>query len=100
MITTIDNPYDPFDQYEDWVRYDLMNNYNTPALLARIARVSDAFSDKEEMDEQERAIDEIIKYDPLGIYVKVTKDVKEDDIDYEEHYKKIRKELGDLYDIL
>ena len=39
--------------------------------LARIARTSDQLSDAENEQEMERAIDDIVKYDPLGIYKKV-----------------------------
>jgi len=44
--------------------------YNSCAYLARIARISDQLSDAENEQELERAIDDIVKYDPLGIYKK------------------------------
>lgn len=72
-ITTIDNPYDPFDQFDLWYLYDVEKGYNTCQYLARIAQTSDQLSEKENNEEIDKAIDEIIKYNPLGIYKKVTK---------------------------
>ena len=70
-ITTIDNPYDPIDQFDSWLLFDKQNGYNTCEYLARVARTSDQFSDKENDEEVERAIDEIIKYDFMNIYKKI-----------------------------
>ncbi len=93
MLTTFDNPYDPFDQYEDWLQFDLEAGYSTNSYLARIAMLSESLSDKETCDEIERAIDEIIKYDFRNIYKKVKKDVKEDDRNYEKETKLLEEQL-------
>jgi hypothetical protein len=74
-ITTIDNPYDPFTQFTEWFNFDVTNGYNSCGLLARIAKTSDAFSTKENADEIEAAIDEIVANDFLGIYKKVKRKV-------------------------
>ena len=70
-ITTIDNPYDPQVDFEQWYMWDVTNGYNTCALLGRIAKTSEQLSDEENEIESERAIDEIIKYDFQNIYKKV-----------------------------
>lgn len=70
-LTTVDNPYDPFTQTEAWYRFDEDKGYHSCSYLARIARTSDQLSDAENEREIERAIDDIIKYDPTGIYKKV-----------------------------
>lgn len=70
-ITTKDNPYDPFTQFRDWLLFDESHNYCTCSYLARICNCSDLLSDEENNLEKERAIDEIIKYDFMGIYKKV-----------------------------
>ena len=75
MLTTVDNPFDPFDQFDSWFQFDSDKGYNSCSYLARIARTSDQLSDDENNDEIERAIDEIIKYDFMNIYRKVTKKV-------------------------
>ena len=72
MLTTCDNPYDPFTQYECWFKYDVMSGHDSCSLLARFAQTSDTLSDQENDLEIERAINEIIKYDPLNIYKKVS----------------------------
>ena len=93
MLTTFDNPYDPFDQYDDWLQFDLEAGYSTNSYLARIAMLSESLSDKEVADEIERAIDEIIKYDFRNIYKKVKRNVEEDDRNYEEETKLLEKQL-------
>ena len=75
MLTTIDNPFDPFNDYDNWLRYDEEKGYNTCGYLARIAKVTDNMSLKEEDREIERACDEIIDLNPLGIYRKVKKEI-------------------------
>lgn len=72
-LTTVDNPYDPFEQFDSWFLFDVEKGYNTCAYLGRIARLSDQLSKEENDKEVERAIDEIIKYDFMNIYKKVKK---------------------------
>ena len=79
MLTTFDNPYDPFDDFDSWWMFDVEKGYNTCGKIARIARSSEEFSVTEDKEETERAIDEIINYDFLNIYKKVTRDVVYDD---------------------
>lgn len=73
-LTTFDNPYDPFDQFDQWLNFDLDKGYNSCGYLDRIARTSDQLSEEENDQEIERAIDEIIKYDFMNIYKKVKRD--------------------------
>ncbi len=75
MLTTVDNPFDPFEQFDSWFLFDVEKGYNSCAYLGRIARTSDQLSDEENDEEVERAIDEIIKYDFMNIYKKVKKQV-------------------------
>lgn len=73
MLTTIDNPFDPFTEYDDWYRYDIDMGYHTCAYLARIANTSHELSDADEEVEINNAIDEIVRLNVLGIYKKVSK---------------------------
>lgn len=73
MLTTFDNPYNPFEQFTSWFLFDVEKGYNTCSYLGRIARTSDQLSEEENDLEIERAIDEIIKYDFRNIYKKVTR---------------------------
>ena len=71
MLTTSDNPYDPFEQFDAWYMYDMEKGYSTCSYLDRIARTSNQLSDEENEKEIERAIDEIIRFDFQNIYKKV-----------------------------
>ena len=71
MLTTIDNPFNPFDDFTSWFMYDVESGYNTCGYLARIAKTSDQLTEKENDEEIERAIDEIISHDFMNIYVKL-----------------------------
>lgn len=73
-ITTFDNPYDPFKEFESWFMFDVEKGYNTCSYLARIVDITDSMSEQEENAEVERAIDEIIKYDFMNMYKKVKKE--------------------------
>lgn len=73
MLTTIDNPYNPFTQFEEWYAYDTQKGYHTCNYLARIAKSSNELSDEDQSSEILHAIDEIVKYNILGIYKKVSK---------------------------
>ena len=80
-LTTYDNPFNPFDNFQEWFSFDTEMGYNSCSLLMRIANVTDDMSDTEETLEIERAIDQIIKYDFLGIYEKVAKELNIPDDD-------------------
>lgn len=73
MLTTIDNPYNPFTQYDEWLAYDEQMGYYTNSYLARIAKGSYDLSDIDNDRAQEAAIDEIVELNLLGIYLKVTR---------------------------
>lgn len=77
MLTTTDNPFDPFTQYDEWYSFDSRHGYHTPELLARVAIVSDEVSDVDESLEIEEAIDEIVEAIDTGLYKKVSKETKE-----------------------
>lgn len=74
MLTTIDNPYDPFSQFDNWYAYDQAADYHTTALLGRIVIMSDELSESDENQAVEDAIDEIVRENPLGLYRKVVDD--------------------------
>jgi hypothetical protein len=73
MLTTTDNPYNPFTNYDEWWQYDTSMGYHTAAFLARIAKVSNDLSDADQELAIEQAIDEIVRENVLGIYKKAVK---------------------------
>lgn len=71
MLSTFDNPFNPFNQFEKWLMFDIEKGYNSCSYLGKIAKTSEQLTEDENNQEIERAIDEIIKYDFMNIYKKV-----------------------------
>jgi len=74
MLTTVDNPFNPFTQFDEWYQFDRAAGYNTPSFLARIVNTSDDLSEADQSLAIEEAIDEIVTENVLGIYRKVAVD--------------------------
>lgn len=70
-ITTIDNPYDPIDDFDHWNQFDVEKGYYTSSKLGRLTNLRQDMSSQEEQDEIERAIDRLIEIDPFDIYIKI-----------------------------
>lgn len=73
MLTTKDNPFDPFDEVDAWRAFDTQQGYNTEALIARVCRTSQEETEEVQDQAWEDAIDDILKYCDFGIYEKVTR---------------------------
>jgi hypothetical protein len=73
MLTTVDNPFDPFTQFDEWMAYDVMMGYNTAAFLARVARVSDDLSEPDQQLAISLAIEEICEENVSGMWRKVSR---------------------------
>ena len=73
-ITTIDNPYNPFTEWDEWLACDMAKGHFTFALLGRIARLANGLSPDDNEQATEDAIDEIIAMSPDGFYKKVYRD--------------------------
>ena len=70
MLTTTDNPFDPFTEWEQWYAFDAQAGYHTPSYLARIVVSSDELSEADQNAAINDAIEEIISENLYGIYVK------------------------------
>ena len=75
MLTTIDNPYNPFTEWDRWYQFDEASGYHTSGYLARIVRTSDELSEADQDLALESAIDEIIKENINGVYKKVSQEI-------------------------
>lgn len=77
MLTTKDNPFDPFEDFTSWFCYDVSKGYNSCGKLARILDTLDVefdeLTEKEESAVIEQAIDSWVSINPLGNYKKFTK---------------------------
>ena len=71
MLTTIDNPFNPFEQFVDWYMYDCQKGYNTYSRIARLMPDDESLSSIEKDRIEDNIIDRMIQHDPLGIYTKV-----------------------------
>lgn len=74
MLTTVDNPYNPFTHFDEWNAWDIAHGYHTTAYLARVVRTSDELSQAQQSTAIEQAIDEIMFENLSGMHRKVTFD--------------------------
>jgi hypothetical protein len=74
MLTTVDNPFDPFTRFDEWYAYDIRMGYGTSAFLARVAMVSHELSEPDHALAIQNAIDEIVQQNVSGMHRKVSRD--------------------------
>lgn len=72
MLSTIDNPWNPFTHYDEWYAFDEARGYHSTALLARVTVSSNDLSDYDQELDIIRAIDEIVSENVSGMHRKVT----------------------------
>lgn len=73
-LTTVDNPYNPIEDFTKWFVFDTTHGYNSCSYLARITKTRNDMTNEEYNREVERAIDEIIRFDPINLYRKVVQE--------------------------
>ena len=69
MLTTIDNPYNPFVQWDEWLRYDRDQGYYTNEYLARVAQTDESLSDEQNVEALDLAMEEIVNHNPTNLWV-------------------------------
>lgn len=71
MITTIDNPWNPFTHYHEWLDHDTQHGYHTDQWIAILSKSSSDLP----MEEQEELVDfgcqRLLEVDPYGLHVKL-----------------------------
>ena len=72
MLTTVDNPYDPFTQFEQWHAWDTASGYHSLSLLGRIVVSSIDLSDADQAVAVQQAIEEICQENVSGMHRKVS----------------------------
>ena len=72
-VTTLDNPFDPFSDFDNWKRFDEDHGYYTTELICRFLNVSDEFDDDLYNEQVEEAVDKVVHYNFYGNYRKVVK---------------------------
>jgi hypothetical protein len=73
MLTTTDNPFDPFTEFDSWLAFDIRMGYGTASFLARVAFVPDEMSDYDRAMALELAMDEIVSENVSGMWKKVSR---------------------------
>lgn len=73
MLTTIDNPFNPFDQFIPWFMFDIEKGYYTCSKIARLVTIAEDMSQKEIDVAMDNAIDRLIEIDPLHVYIRVNR---------------------------
>lgn len=68
MLTTVDNPWNPHTQWDEWYAWDRAHGYHTPEYLARVAKVPMELSDADQDQAIDDAISEIVNDNVLGLY--------------------------------
>ena len=75
MLTTVDNPFDPFTQFKPWFSFDIASGYHTLGLLARIINTSNEMSEADQLIANELAIDEILMENVSGMHRRVVREI-------------------------
>lgn len=78
MLTTLDNPFNPFTEFDKWLEFDTEKGYNTLNYIARFAHISDELSEADEIEENNSAINKVLELNIYGNFVKITKETFKD----------------------
>ena len=73
MLTTVDNPFDPFTRFDEWNAYDIRMGYNTASFLDRVAYLSHELSEPDQTLAIQQAIDDICQENVSGMWKKVSR---------------------------
>ena len=75
LPTTTDNPYDPFDDFDNWYAYDIQHGYRTTETLAYFAATSDDYSDEENQKIVNEAVEKMVNAPYFIEYIKVEREI-------------------------
>lgn len=71
MITTVDNPFNPFLDFDEWYVFDQSHGYNTLSVLGRVIVTSDELSEADQDLAYMQAVDEIVQENVIGMWRKI-----------------------------
>lgn len=74
-LTTSDNPFNCFDDFEKWFNWDKNHGYNLCKWIMNLARVSETFSEEDNAAEVERVCRNLLFLNPFGNFVLVTREL-------------------------
>ena len=70
-ITTMDNPWNPFTDFDRWHEFDIMGGYRTLEMIARFSKATPEMIDKMYVAEEEYGMNMVLELNPYGIHYKV-----------------------------
>lgn len=65
MLTTFDNPFNPFNDFSRWWKQDLLLQHDCCGILARESNISDISSDNINDERIVEAMNRIVKREPM-----------------------------------
>lgn len=74
LLTTVDNPHNPKEDYGKWKLWDEDNGYNTESYIARLLDMEDEFDIEDDVKLSgltDKVIRDILDNDVLGVYALV-----------------------------
>lgn len=77
-LTTLDNPFDPFTNFENWNRFDEDHGYFTLSKICRVKNGDDELDDEREQEYLEEAIDTLLSFNLYGNWRKVERFVDDE----------------------
>lgn len=66
LLSTEDNPYNPWTHFDDWYAWDVAHGYNLCALLANLANTNESMSEEDQVRLVSEVTDEIIEVNLYG----------------------------------
>lgn len=74
MLSTSDNPYNPFEEFDDWQAFDHAHRYNSSEEVARADASSNDWPYKDQLLAYEDAVDFCVRLNLTGNRIKVTRE--------------------------
>lgn len=71
LLSTSDNPWNPWTHFNEWNAWDQTAGYNTLAYLARVMVSSDELSQADQDLAYDQAVEEILSFNLTGNYIRV-----------------------------
>lgn len=69
LLSTPDNPYNPFTNFDEWYAYDEQHGYYTSGYIARLSTTAYMLSDNENQIAINDAVRRIYEANPKGMYI-------------------------------
>jgi hypothetical protein len=74
MLTTIDNPFNPKEEYVKWQTWDRENGYYTEEYIARLLLMEESYDEDDEIlidSLTDKVINDVLEQDMLDVYILV-----------------------------